>query len=338
MLAAEAEGIGVGFGNVEGFGEEFGEAVDFLDCGAEGIAPLAVGVCQENHFELAADGGHGAAEVVGERVGDGMELVYGFLDAVEHAVNGAGEAGDFVVSVNLGDSAFEVVLADAGGDVGDGLDTGEGAAAGDEDEDEAEQDDGCAGGEEVDAHASEEEAVVVLREAEVDGVASLGFVSDDAEGDGSADDGDVARDAGTDGGSANGGEVVAAVALADPEFEAVVGAEFEEEDGIVGVLGVLGFGRDFLGGEFGDFVNDAVVEDALWGALGYVAEDFDLAEEPCVGSALDFVGDEAMEEEEGDDGADGEDKRAPAGDAPGGGDAAAAICRGGHSRLPGWCG
>ena len=75
-FAAKAESAAVGFGEIEGGGDDFGKAVEVFDGAGDEVLRLLAVFEGESDFEAAADGGDGALEVVGDRVGEGAELIH----------------------------------------------------------------------------------------------------------------------------------------------------------------------------------------------------------------------------------------------------------------------
>ena len=127
-------------------------------------------------------------------------------------------------------------------------------------------------------------------------------------------------------------EEVGAVAGADPERGTRGIADLGEEDGVAfGVLAAVP--GDFLGGELGDFLNDAVVEGVAWGVEGDLAEGFAFAGEPGVAALAHGAGDDEVHGQKDGGAAGGKDEGAAQGQAPGGGAIEGAAESGEHELV-----
>ena len=75
-FTTQAEGTAVGFGEVEGCGDDLGEAVEILDGAGDEVLRLVAVLEGQCDFETAAHRGDGALEVVSDRVSEGAELIH----------------------------------------------------------------------------------------------------------------------------------------------------------------------------------------------------------------------------------------------------------------------
>ena len=182
-FAVEAEGAAIGFSKVEGSGDDVREAVEVFDGAGDEFGGLFAVFEGERDFEAAADGGDGAFEVVRDGVGEGAELVYRGGDAVEHVVEGAGEARDFVLLAADGDAGAKVVRADAGGSAGDGVDALEHAPQAEQGEEEAEGDHEDPAEEETQKELAEQVRRARVEQAEIEATVARAHVEpNDAKG------------------------------------------------------------------------------------------------------------------------------------------------------------
>src|SRR6266566_1775231 len=157
-LTADGRGTGVTAGELEEVLDDTLEGGDlFEDAAMRGGEVGGAGV-GEVDFELGADAGERAAQVVGG-VGDEAPLAPGgVLEAVQHGVHRAAEAGDLVVATGVGDSRAKVGAADAGDLRSDGFDRAQGAS--DEGPDERRQQGGDGWDDEAEAGGQDSSAVV----------------------------------------------------------------------------------------------------------------------------------------------------------------------------------
>ena len=106
-------GAGVGAGQVEQVGDETLEALDLGQHAGLGRHRIGAGGVGQVDLELGPHACQRGAQLVGG-IGDEPALaVGGRLDAFEHPVHGAGQAGHLVVAGRDRDSAVEALPADA---------------------------------------------------------------------------------------------------------------------------------------------------------------------------------------------------------------------------------
>ncbi len=100
---------------------DLGQAVDILQRVEHGLAILVGGLGgEERDFELAADGGDGRAQFVGNVGGELAHLLEAGLQALDHAVEGENQVVEFVAGIASGDAQAEVGAGDALRGLGDG--------------------------------------------------------------------------------------------------------------------------------------------------------------------------------------------------------------------------
>ncbi len=216
-----------------------------------------------------------------------------------------------------GDAGAEVVGTDAGCGAGNVVDAFEHAAEPEKSQQEAEGHHEDPAEEEAEEELAEEMFCAAIEEAEVDASGAWGDVDgDDAErlgkaGDAEAD-GLVLRDLQGTQECEEGG----AVPWPDPQRGIGVVANLGEEDGVAaGVLTVVP--GKLLGGELGDFFNDAVVESVARCAEGNLAEGFAFPGEPGVAAFANRARDDEVHGEKDGGAAGGEDEGGAQGQAPG---------------------
>src|SRR5581483_9794155 len=136
-LAAKLQGATLGFSEIQGGIEQTGKAVKTLNRAGHGLAPALPAIGQ-GKLEAAADGRNRTLQIMSNRAGDGAQLVHRALNSVEHVIEGAAEARNFVGASAFGQTAAQIVGADAGDGFADALDPLQRAVSTEEREKESE--------------------------------------------------------------------------------------------------------------------------------------------------------------------------------------------------------
>ena len=134
-------GPGFGLGDAEQGGERVQEVLGVFDGALQGGAVRLDGRrFQQRHLEPAAQAVQGAAQVVGDVVGDLAHAGHEALDLVEHGVEVLGQPVELVVAAAYRHPAAEVAGHDVAAGAVDAVDAAEPAAAHDDAADKAQAD------------------------------------------------------------------------------------------------------------------------------------------------------------------------------------------------------
>src|SRR5271166_951669 len=111
--AMELERVGFGFRNVERPVQELCEAIHVLDGRYHRFRLLVFRAGSQCHLQLGSYRCQGTAKIVSERSGDGVQLMNGALDAVQHAIQGEGQMSDLVLPSRSRNPPAQIGLTDA---------------------------------------------------------------------------------------------------------------------------------------------------------------------------------------------------------------------------------
>jgi hypothetical protein len=87
--------------DIKGSIQEFGQTVEFVDGRDDGLGLIEARIIGERRLQFAANCGERTSEVMGQRIGNGVQLVDGVLDPVQHVIEGASQMPDLIVAFRV---------------------------------------------------------------------------------------------------------------------------------------------------------------------------------------------------------------------------------------------